>query len=100
MLETLTHAIVSVTVIAAATVLAALNAIDATAWAAAVAAGIGISGSVSVLQGRASNGKLIEEARELIQIPGGRRFTDPPVPSGHEPPAAQHTGYPGMEHLQ
>lgn len=88
MVETVTHALISLAVIVSATVLAAMHSIDTTAWAAAIASGIGVSGGVSVLQGRASNGKVVSEARELVQMPGGRRHTDPPAPEA----SANYTG--------
>jgi hypothetical protein len=84
MLETIIHGIVSVSVVAAATVLAAINAIDQTAWAAAVGAGIAASGAVSVLQGKATNGHITDEALAQLQRPGGRRRTDPPVKRSEE----------------
>lgn len=94
MLETLSHSIISLAVIAAATVLAAMHSIDTTAWTAAVGAGIGVSGGVTILQSRASNGKVVAEARELAHLTGGRRYSDPPAPeaganyTGHDPPPA------------
>lgn len=80
MLETIVHGIVSVSVIASSTVLASLHAIDSTAWAGAIGAGIAASGAVSVLQGRTGNGHITEEVLGQIMEPlqGGRRKTDPP----------------------
>lgn len=77
-LETIVHGIVSVSVIASATVLAALRDLDTTTYAAVVGAGIAASGAVSVLQARASNGKVRGEVIALSQMPGGHRATDPP----------------------
>lgn len=84
-IETVIHGIISLAVISAATVLAAMHSIDTTAWGTAVGAGIGVSGGVSILQSRASNGKVVAEARELVQMTGGRRYTDPPYPPNTEP---------------
>lgn len=80
MLETITHMLVSLAVIGAATTLCALHAIDGATWVGAIGAGIGLSGGISVLQNRASNGKVVGESAALVQLPGGRRYTDPPPP--------------------
>jgi hypothetical protein len=79
MLETIVHGIVSVAVVASSTVLAAVHAIDQTAWAAAIGAGIAASGAVSVLQGKATNGHITDEAIAQLQRPGGMRRTDPSI---------------------
>jgi hypothetical protein len=77
-LETIVHGIVSVSVIASATVLAALRDLDTTTYSVVIGAGIAASGAVSVLQARASNGKVRGEVIALSQLPGGMRATDPP----------------------
>lgn len=77
-LEILVHGLVSVAVIASATVLDALGRLDTATYAATVGAGIAASGAVSVLQGRANNGKVRAEVVALSQLPGGQRATDPP----------------------
>lgn len=76
-LETLVHGMVALAVIAAATLLAALDKIDGTTWGTAIGAGIAASGAVSVLQGRVGNGHVTEEAKLQLQRPGGKRRTDP-----------------------
>jgi hypothetical protein len=84
-LETIVHGIVSVSVIASATVLSALRDLDTTTYSVVVGAGIAASGAVSVLQGRVNNGKVRGEVIALSQIPGGKRATDPPRISVAEP---------------
>lgn len=76
-LEVITHAVVSLSVVASATVLTAMDKIDATVWATAIGAGIAASGAVSVLQGKATNGHITEEAIAQMQRVGGKRRTDP-----------------------
>jgi hypothetical protein len=83
-LETLIHGVVSVAVIASATVLAALGKLDNTVYAAIIGSGIAASGAVSVLQGRVSNGKVKAEVMALSQLPGGKRATDPPRIAIHD----------------
>lgn len=65
MLEALIHGLVSVAVIIAATVLAAMQVIDSVAWAGAVGAGIAASGAVTVMQGKVANGHINEEMQTL-----------------------------------
>lgn len=67
MLEAMIHGLVSVSVIVAATVLAAMQIIDSVAWAGAVGAGIAASGAVTVMQGKVANGHINEELHTLTE---------------------------------
>lgn len=66
-------------VVASATILAAMQCIDQTVYGATVSAAIIASGAVSVLQGKTGNGHIAEEALAQVQRPGGKRRTDPPI---------------------
>jgi len=92
MLETSIHGVVSLAVIGSSTYLAAHHNIDSGTWAAAVGAGIAASGAVSILQGKATNGHIVEEAFALEKLPGGRRHYDPPVERQHREPEAKDPG--------
>lgn len=82
MLEVIVHGVVAVSVVVCATVLEWHGSIDSGAWAAAVGAGIGASGAVSIFQAKAANGHVTEEAIAQAQRVGGRRRTDPPTTKG------------------
>lgn len=79
LLETIIHGIVSVSVVASATVLASLHCIDQTVYGATISAAIIASGAVSVLQSKAGNGNITTEVLSQAQRPGGARRTDPPI---------------------
>jgi len=55
--QTIANTVVSVTVIISATVLDALGNLAPEAWTGAIGAALAISGGVTVLQGKRTNGK-------------------------------------------